>query len=62
MYIWINSYYIRMNISEFVRVSDYKEQINSLRSDTYLPKSATNLVYLTNCIYSKKFAKHLIAD
>lgn len=60
MYIWIKSYYIKMRLLENVRISDYKEQLNTLRKDDARPKFATNLVYLTNSYSSKKVEKKIL--
>jgi KUP system potassium uptake protein len=48
MYIWIKGYYIKLRLSEYVPIKDYKETLNNLRQDDDRPKYTTNLVCLTS--------------
>lgn len=60
MYVWIKSYYIKMSLLENVRITDFKDQLNNLCKDDARPKFATNLVYLTNSISSKKIERKIL--
>jgi KUP system potassium uptake protein len=48
MYIWIKGYSIKTKFRKNVKIKDFVTQIDQLRSDTDIPKYATNLVYMSN--------------
>lgn len=60
MYIWIQGHYIKIRLLQYVKIQDYKAQLNLLRKDTDRPKYATNLVYLTNSEYAEKIERNII--
>ncbi|OOM80535.1 KUP/HAK/KT family potassium transporter [Clostridium sp. BL-8] len=60
MYIWIQGHYTKIRLLKYVKIEDYKEQLNLLRQDTDRPKYATNLVYLTNSEYAEKIERNIM--
>jgi KUP system potassium uptake protein len=60
MYIWIQGHYIKIRLLQYVKIEDYKRQLNHLRQDIDRPKYATNLVYLTNSEYAEKIERNIM--
>ncbi|NRT76406.1 KUP/HAK/KT family potassium transporter [Clostridium beijerinckii] len=60
MYIWIQGHYTKIRLLQYVKIEDYKAQLNLLRKDTDRPKYATNLVYLTNSEYAEKIERNIM--
>ncbi|WP_238917570.1 KUP/HAK/KT family potassium transporter [Clostridium sp. YIM B02555] len=60
MYIWIQGHYIKIRLLRYVKIQDFKEQLNLLRQDSDRPKYATNLVYLTNSEYAQKIERNVM--
>ena len=51
MFIWYRGVEIKERESQYLPVEKYKKQLLQLSSDKYIPKYATNLVYLTGAKY-----------
>ncbi len=47
MYVWIKGYAIKNNYRRDVKIRNYAEQLERLKTDKDIPKFATNLVYMT---------------
>jgi len=60
MYIWIQGHYTKIRLLQYVKIEDYKAQLNLLRKDTDRPKYATNLVYLTNSEHAEKIERNIM--
>lgn len=48
MYIWMQGTKIKQRYTQWVKLSDYKEQLRALKEDTTVPLFCTNLVYLSD--------------
>lgn len=60
MYIWWRGRQIKSGIQSFVKLSEYLPLLTKLSTDENLPKSATNLVYLTTSDSEKKIEKTIM--
>jgi len=48
MYIWIKAFYIKRNLTEYVRLKNYLPALKELSDDDTIPKYSTHLVFMTS--------------
>ncbi|GAA4460390.1 KUP/HAK/KT family potassium transporter [Nibrella saemangeumensis] len=48
MYIWLQAFYIKLRLTEYVRIDQYIQAIKELSRDISIPKYATHLVFMSN--------------
>ena len=48
MYTWINAFYIKRSLTDYVRLKDYLPTLKELSLDETIPKYSTHLVFMTS--------------
>ncbi|MDP4188673.1 MAG: KUP/HAK/KT family potassium transporter, partial [Bacteroidota bacterium] len=60
MYVWYKGRNIKKRFTQFVKIQDYAEILKDLKTDTTIPKYATNLIYLTRADSSTDIESKII--
>ncbi|WP_242928328.1 KUP/HAK/KT family potassium transporter [Pontibacter vulgaris] len=60
MYTWIKAFYIKRNLTEYVRLRDYIPALKELSEDDTIPKYTTHLVFMTSAPKTKEIESKVI--
>lgn len=60
MYIWINAFYIKRSLTEYVPLSDYLRALRELSNDETIPKYTTHLVFMTSAARPREIESKII--
>jgi KUP system potassium uptake protein len=60
MYTWINAFYIKRSLTDYVRLKDYLPALKELSSDETIPKYTTHLVFMTSAPKPKEIESKII--
>ena len=60
MYTWINAFYIKRSLTDYVRLKDYLPALKELSSDETIPKYTTHLVFMTSAPKPKEIESKVI--
>ncbi|MBK0402675.1 KUP/HAK/KT family potassium transporter [Adhaeribacter sp. BT258] len=60
MYIWLKAFNIKRRLTEYVRLSNYLDNLKALSADETVPKYSTHLVFLTSSSKAKEIESKII--
>ncbi len=60
MYTWIKAFYIKRDLTEYVRLRDYIPALKELSADETIPKYTTHLVFMTSAPKHKEIESKVI--
>ncbi|MCA0231351.1 MAG: KUP/HAK/KT family potassium transporter [Bacteroidetes bacterium] len=48
MFVWYRAFYIKLRLTEYVKLNDYVDSLKELSRDISIPKYATHLIFMSN--------------
>jgi len=60
MYVWLQAFYIKKRLTEFVKIDPYMESLKSLSHDDSIPKYSTHLVFMTSAERASEIESKII--
>lgn len=60
MYTWLRAFYIKLRLTEYVRIDSYLQPLRELSRDISIPKYATHLVFMSNAARQSEIESKII--
>lgn len=60
MYVWLQAFYIKRRLTEYVRLDKYIDSLKELSEDSSIPKYSTHLIYMTSAEHKNEIESKVI--